>query len=107
MRRYKHALVEYLPLGVVAALVSWNYPFHNAFNPIISALFAGNGIIIKASEHVAWSVPYWESIIHECLRVHGHDPDLVQFVCGFAETGEAVVRSGVDKVTFIGQVITF
>ncbi|RKP08368.1 Aldehyde/histidinol dehydrogenase [Thamnocephalis sphaerospora] len=100
---HKYALVEYLPLGVVSALVSWNYPFHNTFNPIISAIFAGNGIVVKTSEHVAWSVPYWASIIHECLRAHGHDPDLVQFVCGFGETGDALVRSGVDKVTFIGS----
>ncbi|RKP23071.1 aldehyde dehydrogenase [Syncephalis pseudoplumigaleata] len=80
--------------------------FHNTFNPIISAIFAGNGIVVKTSEHVAWSLPYWRDIIQHCLRAHGHDPELVQLVCGFAETGEAVIRSGVDKVTFIGQVLS-
>jgi aldehyde dehydrogenase (NAD+) len=44
---HKHARLEYLPLGVVAAIVSWNYPFHNTYGPIISALFAGNAIVIK------------------------------------------------------------
>ena len=43
-------IVIYEPLGVVAALVSWNYPFHNLLAPIISAIFAGNGILTKASE---------------------------------------------------------
>lgn len=44
---HKHARLEYLPLGVVAAIVSWNYPFHNTYGPIISALFAGNAIVLK------------------------------------------------------------
>lgn len=25
----------------------WNYPFHNVFNPLTAALFAGNGLVIK------------------------------------------------------------
>ena len=74
---YKKAWVEYHPLGVVrclkpsasalclcsarrrseqcavyaaqvGAIVPWNYPFHNVFNPLTAALFAGNGIVIKA-----------------------------------------------------------
>jgi acyl-CoA reductase-like NAD-dependent aldehyde dehydrogenase len=45
---YKHARVEYHPLGVVGAIVPWNYPFHNIFNPLSAALFAGNAIVIKA-----------------------------------------------------------
>ncbi|KIJ48108.1 hypothetical protein M422DRAFT_248289 [Sphaerobolus stellatus SS14] len=40
------------PLGVVAAIVLWNYPLHNAWSPILAAIFAGNGIIIKCSEHL-------------------------------------------------------
>ena len=44
----KRVRVEWRPLGVIGAIVPWNYPFHNVFNPIISALFAGNGIVIKA-----------------------------------------------------------
>jgi aldehyde dehydrogenase (NAD+) len=69
MTAHKLARVEYIPRGVVAAIVSWNYPFHNAFGPIISALFAGNAIIIKCSEHVAWSTTrYFAPIIHAILE---------------------------------------
>ena len=49
----KRVRVEWRPLGVVGAIVPWNYPFHNVFNPIISALFAGNAIVIKAREVVS------------------------------------------------------
>ena len=44
---YKSARVEYHPLGVVGAIVPWNYPFHNVFNPLTAALFAGNALVIK------------------------------------------------------------
>ncbi|CAG8575336.1 2488_t:CDS:2 [Paraglomus brasilianum] len=100
---YKIAKIEYQPLGVVAALVSWNYPFHNLFGQIISALFAGNGILVKASEQVAWSVDYFSRIMKTCLNACGHDPEIVQFLCGYADCGEAIVRSGVDGITFVGS----
>ncbi|CAG8529675.1 16903_t:CDS:10 [Funneliformis mosseae] len=100
---HKLAKIEYQPLGVVTALVSWNYPFHNVFGPIISSLFVGNGILIKSSEQVAWSMQFYSKIIKTCLMECGHDPDIVQFLCGFPEFGEAVVRSGVDGITFVGS----
>ncbi|KAI8380271.1 Aldehyde/histidinol dehydrogenase [Blakeslea trispora] len=103
MMMYKEAKVVYQPLGVVSALVSWNYPFHNAIGPAISALMSGNAIIVKCSEYVAWSSRYYEQIIKTCLSVNGFDPDLVHFVTGFADVGEEVVRCGVDHVTFIGS----
>ncbi|KAJ2762721.1 Meiotic Sister-Chromatid recombination aldehyde dehydrogenase [Coemansia sp. BCRC 34490] len=104
MMMYKRAKVVYQPRGVVAALVSWNYPFHNTIGPVISALFAGNAIVVKASEHVAWSMSYWEQMVKRALNVCGHDPDLVHFVTGFAEIGVAVTSSPrIDHITFIGS----
>ncbi|KAG0742023.1 hypothetical protein G6F62_006340 [Rhizopus arrhizus] len=103
MMLYKNAKIVYEPMGVVAALVSWNYPFHNAIGPAISALMSGNGIIIKCSEYVAWSSKYYEYIIKTCLSAHGYNPDLVQFVSGFADVGEEIVKCGVKHVTFIGS----
>lgn len=44
---HKRAKVEFYPLGVVGAIVSWNYPFHNIFNPMLAAVFSGNGVVIK------------------------------------------------------------
>jgi hypothetical protein len=44
---YKSARVEYIPVGVVGAIVPWNWPFHNIINPISAAVFAGNAIVIK------------------------------------------------------------
>lgn len=38
----KKVHVEFIPLGVIGAIVPWNYPFHNVFNPVSAALFSGN-----------------------------------------------------------------
>ena len=43
------------PLGVVGVICPWNYPLQNILGPSISALMAGNGVVVKASEWVAWS----------------------------------------------------
>lgn len=78
---YKKVEVRYEPLGVVAACVSWNYPFHNLLSPIISSTFAGNGIVVKGSEQTAWSSQYYISIVKGALAACGHSPDLVQVRC--------------------------
>lgn len=101
---YKRNTVHYEPLGVVAALVSWNYPFHNLIGPIISALFSGNGIVVKVSEQTAWSSGYFANIARGALLAHGHDPALVQTVVCWPQTaGHLTSHPGISHVTFIGS----
>lgn len=101
---YKKNMVYYEPLGVVAALVSWNYPFHNLMGPIISALFSGNGILVKTSEQTAWSATYFTSIARGALIAHGHDPALVQtVVCWPQVAGHITSHPKISHITFIGS----
>jgi acyl-CoA reductase-like NAD-dependent aldehyde dehydrogenase len=99
---HKRAAVNYVPFGVIGAIVSWNYPFHNIYGPMISALFAGNAFVGKVSEYSSYYAKFYESIVREGLKQLGQSPDLVTFLTGFAETGEALVASA-DKITFIGS----
>ena len=98
MLLYKKAQVHYEPLGVVAAIVSWNYrtrtlpselfeylstpciALHNVFSPILAAIFAGNACVVKCSENVVWSTQWYVSAIKEALRVCGQNPELVQVI---------------------------
>jgi hypothetical protein len=48
---HKRAKVEFYPLGVIGAIVSWNYPFHNVLNPMLAAVFSGNAAVIKVIQH--------------------------------------------------------
>lgn len=101
---YKKNKVVYEPMGIVAALVSWNYPFHNLVGPMISAIFAGNGIIAKASESTAWSASYFSLIIKGALHVCGHDPNLVQHVTCWPQTASYLTsHPAISHVTFIGS----
>ncbi|KAJ2902422.1 hypothetical protein MKZ38_000611 [Zalerion maritima] len=101
---YKRNTVRYEPLGVVAALVSWNYPFHNFIGPVISAIFAGNGVLVKVSEQTAWSVGYFANIARGALKAHGHDTGLVQpVVCWPNVAGHLTANKGVKHITFIGS----
>jgi acyl-CoA reductase-like NAD-dependent aldehyde dehydrogenase len=101
---HKKARLEYHPLGVVAAIIPWNYPYQNIINPIIPALMAGNAIVLKPSEWVAWSSARFVDALRGVLRDLGHDPDLIQAVQGFGETGAALARAAVDMILFIGSV---
>ncbi|KAI0837942.1 ALDH-like protein [Hypoxylon sp. FL0890] len=101
---YKKNTVHYEPLGVVAALVSWNYPFHNLMGPIISSIFAGNGVVVKVSEQTCWSAAYYTSIARGALVAHGHDPQLIQSVVCWPQTaGHLTSHPGISHLTFIGS----
>lgn len=101
---HKKATVLYQPLGVVGVICPWNYPLQNVLGPTIPALFAGNGVVVKVSEQVAWSSERIQRIFDEALEALGYSKDLVRIVNGYGETGAALVRSGVDKVVFTGSV---
>ncbi|CAJ1378394.1 unnamed protein product, partial [Effrenium voratum] len=103
MNLHKTSRVEWVPVGVVGAIVPWNYPFHNVFNPVIAAVFSGNAIVIKVSEFSAWSSSYLQRALAQCLEAAGAPQDLVQLAPGYAEAGKALVEQS-DKVIFVGSV---
>jgi len=99
---HKRALRSYEPLGVIGVISPWNYPFILAMTPVITALFAGNSVILKPSE----VTPLVGVAIGDLFADVGGHPDLVQVVTGGGVTGEALVRSGVGKICFTGSVRT-
>lgn len=103
MMFYKSARVEFHPVGVVGAIVPWNYPIHNVLNPVTAALFAGNGIVIKVSEHAAWSAGFTSKLIASALASVAAPPDLVRIVTGYGDAGAALVSGGVDHCIFVGS----
>lgn len=100
---HKRAVIEYVPLGVIGVIAPWNYPLQNVLGPAIPALFAGNAVIVKVSEHVAWSTARFRRIFEEAFAKAGYGPDVVQLIDGHADAGKALVASGVDKIIFTGS----
>ncbi len=101
---HKRARLEYHPLGVIGAIIPWNYPLQNIMNPLIPALMAGNGFVVKPSEWVAWSARRFVQLVRDALEAEGQSPELVQVVQGFGETGQALIAGGIDSLVFIGSV---
>lgn len=100
----KSGEVRYEPLGVVAAIVSWNYPFHNLMVPLLSALFTGNAIIIKCSEQVVWSSTWYVQLVRTVLTLLNLPEDLVQLCYCFPEHAEYFTsHRGLAHITFIGS----
>ena len=77
---------------------------HNAWSPVLAAIFAGNGIVLKCSENVIWSTTWFVGAITKCLEICGHDPDLVQVVSCYPEEANALTKSPkIKHITFIGS----
>ncbi|MEM1417623.1 MAG: aldehyde dehydrogenase family protein [Myxococcota bacterium] len=100
---HKRARIEYDPRGVIGIIAPWNYPLQNILGPAIPALYAGNAVIVKVSEHVAWSAerfrPLWEDVLTEL----GLPPALLQIVHGDGRAGEALIQAGVELIVFTGS----
>jgi acyl-CoA reductase-like NAD-dependent aldehyde dehydrogenase len=100
--RMKSAKIVQRPVGVVGVISPWNGPLVLSINPTIQAVLAGNAVVLKPSEYT----PEAGRITAEIFADAGFPKDLVQVVLGDAETGAALVRAGVDKLTFTGSVAT-
>jgi acyl-CoA reductase-like NAD-dependent aldehyde dehydrogenase len=95
------ALVLKEPVGVVAAIVPWNYPLLLLAWKVAPALAAGNTVVAKPS-------PYTPLATLRLAEAFAGLPDgVVNLVTGGAEVGEAlVVHGGTNLVAFTGSVAT-
>ncbi|HEX8358952.1 MAG TPA: aldehyde dehydrogenase family protein [Longimicrobium sp.] len=94
---------HYEPFGVVGVISPWNFPFSLPAIPTISALFAGNAVVLKPSEVTPRCGDWVAALVREGIPEH---PGLVQVVHGMGDVGAALVSSGVDKLVFIGSTET-
>lgn len=91
--------ITYEPVGVVAHVSAWNYPYFVALNSIVPALLAGNAVLYKPSEHATLTGLRIVDLLHRA----GVPVDVVQAVVGPGPTGAALVRAEVDMVCFTGS----
>ncbi|NCV93124.1 MAG: aldehyde dehydrogenase family protein [Synechococcaceae bacterium WB7_3xG_012] len=85
------------PLGCVLIIGPWNYPFHLAIQPLVSALAAGNTAILKPSEHAPATAQLISSLIREAFP-----PEIVQVVQGDGSTAQALLAERFDHIFFTG-----
>jgi acyl-CoA reductase-like NAD-dependent aldehyde dehydrogenase len=91
--------VSHEPLGVVANISAWNYPWFVGANVFVPALLAGNAVLYKPSEFACLTGLEIARLLHES----GIPDDVFVPVIGGGEAGSALVRLPVDGIFFTGS----
>jgi aldehyde dehydrogenase (NAD+) len=90
------------PIGVVGAIVAWNFPLLLASWKLGPALACGNTVVLKPAEQTPLSVLRFGDLALEA----GLPPGVLNIITGGPETGAALVRHpGVDKIAFTGSTV--
>src|SRR6266853_1906734 len=88
------------PVGVVAAIVPWNFPLLLTSWKLGPALATGNTVVLKPAEQTSLTALR----VGQLLQEAGLPPGVVNIVTGGPESGRVLVQhAGVDKVAFTGS----
>ncbi|MBI2821719.1 MAG: aldehyde dehydrogenase [Acidobacteria bacterium] len=89
------------PLGVVAAIVPFNFPVVLMLRALAPALAAGNAVVVKPAEYTS-GITY--GLIRILAGIQGLPAGMVNLVSGGASVGAELVKSDrVDMVSFTGS----
>ncbi|MEB3264299.1 MAG: aldehyde dehydrogenase family protein [Synechococcus sp.] len=85
------------PLGCVLVIGPWNYPLSLALQPLVSALAAGNTVVLKPSEHAPHTAALLSRMLHG-----GFPPEVVQVVEGDGSVAARLLEERFDHIFFTG-----
>ncbi|HEX6271445.1 MAG TPA: aldehyde dehydrogenase family protein [Polyangiaceae bacterium] len=92
-------IIAHEPLGVIANVSAWNYPWFVGSNVFVPALLTGNAVLYKPSEYATLTGLAIARLLHEA----GVPEDVFVPVVGGGEIGATVVEQPVDGVFFTGS----
>jgi len=95
------AYANALPIGVVGAIIPWNFPLLLLCWKIAPALAAGCSVVLKPAEETPLTALYLAGLAEQA----GFPPGVINVVTGFGHSAGAAISShpGIDKVTFTGS----
>src|SRR5437867_4338065 len=94
-----HEQISHIPLGVVANISAWNYPYFVGGNVIVPALLTGNAVLYKPSEYATLTGLHIARLMHDA----GIPKDVLQAVIGGGDAGAALLAQRLDGVFFTGS----
>jgi coniferyl-aldehyde dehydrogenase len=104
--------VHYQPLGLIGVIVPWNYPVYLSLAPIVTALAAGNKVMVKMREYT----PTTNLVIKNILACVANDVVIIEgeskisaafselpfdhlLFTGSTEVGKHIARAAADNLT--------
>ena len=92
------------PVGVIGAIVPWNYPFEVSLNKIAQGLATGNTIILKAAPNTPWNATLIGRLVAEQTDI---PPGVLNVVTSEDHlVGEELTLSPkVDMISFTGSTV--
>ena len=92
--------VTFNPLGVILAVMPWNYPFWQVFRHAAPGLTAGNGVVLKHASNV----PGCASAIEDIFEKAGFPEGLLQnFLMSSQQVAELIEHPAIAAVTLTGS----
>jgi acyl-CoA reductase-like NAD-dependent aldehyde dehydrogenase len=99
---FRKSFVSFEPLGVIACIMPWNFPFWQVMRFAVPVVTAGNTAILKHS-----SVCLGSSLeIAQAFKEAGFPENVFQVVLGDYRSGESLVQADIDGVSVTGSVHT-
>src|SRR5436305_6251103 len=94
------SLIRYEPLGIILAIMPWNFPFWQVFRFAAPALMAGNVVLLKHASNV----PQSALAIEKIFRDAGFEDGIFQALLIENETVEKIIRDPrVKAITLTGS----
>ena len=91
--------ISHVPLGVVANISAWNYPYFVGCNVIVPALLTGNAVLYKPSEFATLSGLHITRLLH----ASGVPAEVMQTLVGGGAVGAALLEQRIDGLFFTGS----
>ena len=92
-------IIRQEPLGVVANVSAWNYPYYVGANVFLPALLTGNAVLYKPSELATLTGLGIAALLHEA----GVPEAVFQAIVGGGNVGAMVLEAPVDAICFTGS----
>ncbi len=96
----RKSLISYEPLGIVLAIMPWNFPLWQVFRCMVPALMAGNGVLLKHAPNVPRCARAIEQLLLDAGAMEGLVTDLTISV---EQTGNVIADRRVQGIAFTGS----
>jgi aldehyde dehydrogenase (NAD+) len=90
--------IHYEPKGLALIIAPWNFPINLTFGPLVSAIAAGNCVIIKPSEMTPHASAITRTIVEEVF-----DESEVAVIEGAVETSTSLLALPFNHIFFTGS----